>query len=223
MWDAITGLFTGGSSTLATGIFGTISGLVGGLVTSITNYKMKKLQMEESRQDREHQREMAKLATAQILAEADAKIQLARETTKGRIEELESEAFKESQKESGPLFYQSYMKYLMDIAKAGRWYSFIAGFTVYLITLIFAFVDAAKASARPVLTYYMIGLATYVTIISYDIANRAGISITADQAFSILKLAIDTILYLAVTSYTWWFADRRGAKFMAKALGWTAD
>lgn len=224
MWDAIAGVFTGGTSTLATGVLGVISGLVGGVVTSVTNFKMKKLDMEEKAQDRLHQREMAKLATAQMIQEAQANIQIAREQTKGRVEELEAAAFGKSQDGAAtPMFYQAYMKYLVDISKKDVWYSWVAGFTVYLIALMFAATDNLKGSARPILTYYTMGLATYITIIAYDIANKAGMSVNPKQAMEIVMLTTNTILYLAVTSYSWWFADRRAAKFMAKALGWTAE
>jgi len=224
MWDAIAGVFTGGTSTLATGVFGVLSGLVGGIVTSVTNFKMKKLDMEVTKMNNANKIEMAKLATAQLLAEANANIQIARETTKGRVEELEADAYVKGQEgATAPMFHQAYMKYLMEIAHSGKWYSCVAGFTVYLIALMFAFTDNLKGSARPVLTYYTMGLATYITVIAYDIANKAGMSVSPKQAMEIVMLATQTILYLAVTSYAWWFTDRRAAKFMAKSLGWTAD
>ena len=218
MWDTITGLFTGGA---ATGIFGVVSGLVGGIVTSITNFKMKKLQLEEKKQDREHEQAMMKLTTAQILAEADANVQVARETTRGKVEELEAAAYKASQESlDRPLFYQDYMKYLIQVATAGKWYSFLAGFTVYGISLGFAFVDMLKQGARPVLTFYTMALATYVTLIAYDISKRTGLTITADQAYGILSLAVNTVFYLAVTSFAWWFCDRQVSKFIATKIGW---
>ena len=221
MWDTIASVFTGGATT---GIFGVVSGLVGGITTAITNFKMKKLQLEEKKADRQHEQEMMKLTTAQILSEADANIQIARETTRGVVEKLEADAYRASQESAeAPLFYQDYMKYLMEIARAGRWYSFLAGVTVYLISLGFSAVDMLKHSARPVLTYYTMGLATYITVIAYDIASRAGISISAEQAFQIVLLATHTVLYLAVTSFAWWFCDRQVSKFIAKKIGWSAD
>lgn len=221
MFDIISGLFTGGASSAATGIFGVVSGLVGGVVTSITNYKMKKLQLEEKKADRVHEQEMMKLTTAQILAEADANVQIARETTRGKVEELEADAYKKSQESlQTPLFYQGYMKYLIKIAESGKWYSCLAGITVYLITIGFAFVDMLKHSARPILTYYTMGLATYITVIAYEITKRTGQTITGEQAFGILMLSINTVLYLSVTAFSWWFCSREISKFVATKLGW---
>ena len=219
--ETLVGIFTSGATT---GIAGVFSGLLGGAVTAFTNYKMKKLQIEETKQEREHQREMMKLTTAQIVVEADAKIQINRETTRGKIEELEAAAYKASQESADkPLFYQEYMSYLTQVATSGRWYSFIAGFTVYLITLGFALVDIIKQTTRPGLTWYMTGMATYITMLAYDITYKSGMVMTIEQAYSLLTLVFNTILYLAVTSFAWWFSDRQVAKFIAKKIGWTND
>jgi len=216
--DAIISFFTSGAST---GIAGILSGLLGSVITFFTNYKMKKLDAEIKAQERIHDRAMRDLDLKEIQAEADAKIQIAREQTAGVIAQLDAAAYKASQEKADTaLFYQDYMKYLVDIAKGKKWYSFLAGFTVYLITLGFAFIDMIKGSARPFLTYYTMGLATYITVIAYDISSRAGVEISGEQAFQILLLAVHTVLYLAVTSFSWWFCDRNVSKFVAAKLGW---
>ena len=51
------------------------------------------------------------------------------------------------------------------------------------------------------------------------IMEAHGLEMTPDQAYAIFMLATQTIFYLAVTSFAWWFCDRRVAKFMAKKLG----
>jgi hypothetical protein len=218
MFDTIISAFTGGT---ATGIFGILSGLVGGITTAVTNYKMKKLDMEEKKQKRIHAQAMKELDIKLIAAEADANVQIAREQTAGILAKLEGEAYKASQEcFDKPLFYQDYMQYLMEVAKSKKWYSFLAGFTIYLITISFALIDCLKQGARPILTYYTMALATYITVIAYHISSRAGVSISADQAFQILMLSVHTVLYLAVTSFAWWFCDRQASKFIATKLGW---
>jgi len=208
--DTIANIFTGG---LGTGVLGVLSGLVGGVVTSITNYKMKKLQMEERSQERIHEKDMLAAETEAMIAESKAKIEVAKEQTAGAIELSELDAYKESQKETGiTLFQSSYMGLLPD--------NKLGSFCKFFIAISFAFVDVLKGTARPVLTYYTMILATIVTYMAYEIVGKKGIIMTPEQAYSLFNLAIQTIWYLAVTSYAWWFADRRAAKFMAKQIGW---
>ena len=210
MFDSIANIFTGG---LGTGVLGVLSGLVGGVVTSITNYKMKKLQMEERSQERQHEKDMLKAETEAMLAETKAKIEITKEEVAGAVELSELDAYKESQKETRTtLFKSSYMSLIPD--------NKLGSICKFFIAISFAFVDILKGTARPVLTYYTMALATIVTYMAYEIVGKKGVIMTPEQAYSLFNLAIQTIWYLAVTSYAWWFCDRRASKFMAKQIGW---
>lgn len=207
MIDTIIGALTGG---VGTGVLGLFSGLVGGIVTSITNFKMAKLKLVERRADRKHDLEMSKQERLLLIAESEANIKVEKEKTLGKEVIGELEAWKESQKKEPDSFQPSYMTMFPD-----NWFGSIFRF---IISLMFACSDVLKKTARPVLTYYIMGLATYITVVAHSIMKTHGLEMTAEQAYSIFMLSAQTVLYLAVTSYSWWFCDRRVAKFMAKKL-----
>jgi len=183
---------------------GAITGLVGPIITGITNYKMKKLEGQMRIDELKAESENMRL-------ESQMQIEVTKEKTKGEVEIAELDAFKESIKQSGKsLFQESYMQALMR-RKGTAWLGAI-------VASLFGFVDFLKGLARPVITYYLIGVSTWVTVIAYEILNKTQGAITTEWAQGIFEKVILTIIYMTVSCVGWWFADRRIAKFMTKHL-----
>lgn len=183
---------------LTAGALGAISGFIGTIVTSITNYKMQKLK-------NEHDATMAKLDMEAIKVEAEANIKVTKAQVEGAVEIGEIDAFKKSYSMlSNDLFDKSYMKFLMSKG----WLAW----TVVPITLGFALVDFLKHLARPVITYYLLGVATWLTILLYKLVG--GSLMPIQDTFDLWKIVVMTIIYMTATCTSWWFGDRRTAKFL---------
>ncbi len=193
-WLGVIGSVLGGGAT----------GLFGSAVTGYANFKMQKLK-------NEHDREMAKIQIDSIKVEAEANAKITETQTAGAVEIAESKAFEASiaaaQKD---LFDSSYMVGLM----ASPWTRWIGA----LISFLFGLVDFLKAMARPALTYYLVGASTWITLLVWKVVQTTQNAFTATQAHDLFRVVVLTILSLTVTIVTWWFADRRMAKFLTKIL-----
>jgi hypothetical protein len=66
-------------------------------------------------------------------------------------------------------------------------------------------------------------MSTYITILTYrileDTLGMPGQILPAVKAMELFEVVILTVLYMTTTVLTWWFADRRTAKFLGKMLG----
>lgn len=207
MLDGIISAVTGG---LGTGVLGVVSGLVGGIVTSVTNFKMAKLKIAEKKEDRKHDLAMVQQERLMLIAESEANIKVEKEKTLGKEVVGELEAWQESQKKEPDSFQPSYMTLLPN--------NWLGSIFKFIISLMFACSDVLKKTARPGLTWYIMGLATYITVVAHTVMKAHGLEMSPEQAYAIFMLSTQTILYLAVTAFSWWFCDRRVAKFMAKKL-----
>ena len=69
---------------------------------------------------------------------------------------------------------------------------------------------------RPGLTAYLVGLTSWITFISMDVLKKHGHLLTADQAGDIFDQVTSIVIYLTVSCVTWWFGDRRVAKFLMR-------
>ena len=192
---------------------GAITGLVGPIITVIGNYKMKKLDIEGKRMDNAHALAMLQAESKAIIAEADKEIEMTKEKTKGEIEKAEIHALESSLKSLEiSSFKESYMERLEKAGMFGQ-------IAIVITSLALAFVDVMKGTMRPVLTYYLICATTWITFMAYTIlieVSSGNISqIWAEKMFEKVTL---TVVYLTISCVTWWFADRRMAKFAAKHL-----
>jgi hypothetical protein len=73
-----------------------------------------------------------------------------------------------------------------------------------------------KAAMRPGLTAYLVVLMSWITFISMDVLQKHGHLLTADQAGAIFDQVTSIVIYLTVSCVTWWFGDRRVAKFLMR-------
>lgn len=182
---------------------GAISGLVGPIVSAISNYKMLKLK-------NEHEIAKIEAETNAMIAEVNANIQISRVETEGEIQLAELGAFVESQKQGNKdLVKKSYIDQMLE--KNSK----VAGFLVFM----FAVVDFLKGLARPAITYYLIGLTTWITWKCYVLITTADKTISITKASMLFEAVILFIVYLCGTVVGWWFGSRGSSKFLAELTG----
>ena len=196
-------------------ILGGITGLLGPLITAFTNYKMQKLKNEARAQDREHEIRMVEAETTAMIAETEANIRVAEVKTEGELQLADAEAYQISQREAGKnLFGERYMDALLGHEGKLNFLTVPAGL---LLCLGFGFIDILKGFTRPALTFYLVGCTTWVTWMAWQIVQKASMStLTPVDAFEIFWKVVSIVVYLTVSSVTWWFADRRMAKFLTR-------
>jgi hypothetical protein len=188
---------------LTSGVIGTITGLIGNAVTSYVNYKHQKLK-------NDHDVAMSKLDQEAIKLEAEMNVKIERSKTEGQIMLAEVDALKESYKTlEQSLFEQSYMQKLWDWPYT-RWLA-------ALISYLFASVDYMKHMIRPALTIYLIGASTWITVICHRLLQLTmGDSMTVTDTYDLFKVIVMTLIYLTTSTVSWWFSDRRSAKFLMR-------
>ena len=191
-------------------IIGTVSGFIGTGITSFVNYRMKKLEIEDSKAKREHELNMVRAESEARIAEVQANIQVAQVQTEGAILLEEARAFTESQKLGNQKIFESkWVTTLMERADVWRFLTVPLG---VLVCILFAFSDAIQSLMRPLLTLYSAAVATWVTWRAWEIIQNKGLSaFTLDQAMGQWNTAASVTFTLAVTLITWWFGDRRVA------------
>ena len=189
-------------------ILGGLTGLIGNGVTTWFKFKNAKLQFE-------HDEKMIDLQTNAMIQKAQAQIKITEATVKGEIEKEDSKAYTESQKSGHvQMFHEKWIDLLMKAGEA-KWTGWFFKGIATLVSSGFAFIDWLNAAMRPVLTLYLVGCSTYITILAWRIMSQAGIQhLTGEQATAIFQQVTSTMIYLAVSAVTWWFGDRRMAKFL---------
>jgi len=184
------------------GTGGVITGLIGTIATNITNYKMKKL-------DNQHKLNMVKAETDAMVAEAEANIKITETKIRGELEISENQIYQETIKQAGQ---KSVSNELLQKLFDSKWTWWLGS----LIILLLAIVDWLKAFIRPGLTIYLIILTTWITYTAYTILCIHDEALTVEQSLSLFDQVVNIIIYLTVSCVTWWFGDRRTAKFLSK-------
>ena len=188
MWETIASILGGG-----------LTGLIGTCVSSLVSYKTKKMELD-------HQIKMIEAETGAMKAETEANIKITHAQTEADIQKAEMQAFETSMQ----LGSKDYTKegYIADLMK----HKYLKWIGALLITL-FAIVDFLKGLARPAITYYMIGLSTYLTVVVYRIIQTTGAeAIPISEALPIFKYIINSLLFITTTVILWWFGERRVGK-----------
>lgn len=188
---------------------GAITGLIGSVITTIGNHKMKKLEIEGKKIDNEHALKMVAAETEAMIAETNAKIEIQKEQTRGEVEKAEIDAFSKSLETlKVSSFKESYMEKLEQSGKWGKR-------AIVWISLAMAAIDVLKGTMRPALTYFLVATTTWNTYMAYGILMKFKESITQQWAQTLYQTVVITTVYLTVSCVTWWFCDRRMAKFLA--------
>ena len=188
-------------------IFGGLTGLIGSVTTSITNYKLQKMK-------NEHDEKMIELETTAMIRETEANIKINEAEIQGEIEIADTKAYTKSIEEGNKsLFNHSWVDKLLSIEGNMRFFTVPCGI---LIAFLFGIVDFLKALMRPGLTMYLVGCTTWITYMSYGILETYGTAITSASALLLFTDVTNIIIYLTVSCVTWWFGDRRVAKFLMR-------
>jgi len=193
MWTIITTLLGGG-----------LTGLIGSLVTSILTYKSKQA-------DRAHELALIEANSNATIREVEANIKITESQVAGDIAKAEMTALQDTYKDQAiTLFDKSYMGFLAG-SKIGTFFAAIISFA-------FAMADFLSKTVRPVLTYYTLGISTYLTLLCYQLIQTKGMqSISPESAVALFDKSTNALFYLTVTAATWWFCDRKFEKQMTRS------
>lgn len=185
---------------LLTGGAGVLTGLVGTIATTILNLRAQKLR-------NAHELEMKKLDIQAMITEAEMNIKVTETQVAGEIEKLDAAAYVESQKYGNtPALESSVLNKLFE----NKWTMWIG----VIIVMLLGFVEFLRTSIRPVATLYFVGLTTWLTYESVKIIELKQQLITIQMAMQTFDTVTSVVIYLTVSMLTWWFGDRRVAKFL---------
>ena len=189
-------------------IFGGITGLIGSITTSITNYKIQKLK-------NEHEVIMVKENTKAMIAETEANIKITQVETEAAVELADSQAYLKSiELGNKNMFSQKWIDKLFAVQ---GWFRFFSIPIAVFIAFLFGMVDFLKAFTRPGITWLFTGATLFLAFTAYQVLGAAGMSaMDTAAAMAILTHIMDIVLYLTVSCVTWWFGDRRIAKFLTR-------
>ena len=188
-------------------ILGGVTGLVGNIISSIMTYKTQKLK-------NTHDQMMLKLETAAMRAEVEANIRITKAQIEGEVEIADSQAYMQSIMHGNkPMFNEKWVDKLLAVE--GKWRVLTFPLACFA-AIMFGFVDWLRGFMRPALTLYLTGLTTAITWMAWDIMQKHGLTgMTAVEATAIFDQVITIVIYLTVSCVTWWFGDRRIAKFLS--------
>ena len=180
-------------------ILGVATGFLGNIITSFTNLKAQKIKNEHDLKMRDYDLKER---------EQEAKLQIAVQTaqTDLEIEKAEAAAYVESLKNANAD--------LLTTEKLGVLSETKSGFIGKLLALLMGLVDTFRSFIRPGLTAYLVALTTVLTYQAIEILSAKESLLTAIQAQALFSQVSDIVIYLTVSCVTWWFGDRRTAKFI---------
>lgn len=189
-------------------ILGGVTGLLGNVITGWLGYKNTKLQ-------NEHEQKMVALETAAMKEEAKMQIAITKAEIEGAVELADSAAYMESIKAGNKeMFSEKWIDKLFNVeGKIGRFFAIPVG---VLLAMAFGFVDWLRGFMRPAITMYLTGMTTVITWMAWKLMRANGIEIPIDDAVNLYGQTTSIVVYLTVSCVTWWFGDRRMAKFLTK-------
>jgi len=155
-------------------------GLTGIIGSAISAFSTYKLKKLEY----EHQEKLIQL-------QSEAKkvdIEVTKAVVQGQVDIQNAKAFTESVK-------SQQLKYFSD-----KFYESLPDWFKPFIASAFALLDFVRGIVRPVITVYMLYLVTFLGYKTYE-ANPKAFTVSAD-------IIVQSILYLASLSVSWWFGDR---------------
>jgi len=202
--DVITAIFGGG-----------ITGIIGTVTTAIINYKTQKIK-------NEHEVAMEKIKVETMRVEAEITKNLVsdvgtevKDVMIKAVEIQEAKAYAESQQLGNQdAFTSTWIDKLLSLKGIGSWFSFPIA---YILIILFGIIDFLKGLMRPGITLYMMAASTWITLLAWQILDAAGMEkIPVEDALNLFNGVAMVIIYLTISCVTWWFGDRRMAKFLMR-------
>ncbi len=189
-------------------ILGGITGLLGNFITGWMNHRTTKL-------NNEHEQKMVALETAAMKEESKMQIAITKAEIEGAVELADSAAYMESIKAGNKaMFSEKWIDKLFNVeGKVGR---FFAIPVAVLLAMAFGFVDWLRGFMRPAITLYLTGMTTVITYMAWQLIQTNGGIMEMTEAIQIYNKTTSIVIYLTVSCVTWWFGDRRMAKFLTK-------
>lgn len=187
-------------------ILGAVTGLIGNVVTGVMNYKTMKIKLT-------HEEKMIGLQTDAMKEKAKMQIEITKNKIKGELDLADMEVYGKSQEAGNkPMFSEKWIEKLFTVT---GWVKYFAIPFAVLMASAFAFVDFLRGFMRPGITMYLTGLTTAITYMAWDILQTHGVEgMSVTESMGIYDRVITIVIYLTVSCVTWWFADRRTAKFL---------
>jgi len=184
------------------GLIGVVTGLLGNVVTSFTNLKAQRLK-------NEHEEKLIGLKTTAMVAETEATIRIAKAKITGALDKLEQSTYKTNiEKANQNILEKGVIPKLFD-NKSTRWLGAV-------LTSLLGLVDVVKGFIRPSLTIYLVILTSWITYYSAEILTAKQALLDVSEASRLFGEVVEIVIYLTVSVVTWWFADRRVAKFLSR-------
>lgn len=191
---------------LSTVASGGATGLLGVLMKLFFDYKGKQQDLELVRVNNEHARLLAQMDVDKANRAAAATEKVAEEQAAAQVRSAEMDAQARDDEAAAKAYVASVeadRATYLDPKMQAR-----SRFARIMMTI----VDATRGLIRPVLTLYLVILATFMFSWATDIANRSGTGITPAAAGDLVKTIISTLLYLTTTCVVWWFGVRPTAQ-----------
>lgn len=188
-------------------ILGGLTGLVGNMVTSYTTYKTQQLK-------NKHDEQMYDYKIKELTAKTDAAIKITDAKIAGAVELADTEAFTVSQKVGNVKSFSD--GWIDKLFKAEGWLKWLTVPCASLIAIGFGFLDFLKGLMRPGLTLYLTAITSWITWKAYEILMANNTTLSTTEALALYTEVTSIVIYLAVSCITWWFGDRRVAKFLMR-------
>lgn len=193
-------------STLTSVFGGGATGLLGVLFQRYFDLKAKQQDVELVKLNNLHAQELARI-------EADKENRLAQSAQKVAEEEAQSRlqlAEVDAQSKADEAAARSYMlsvesdraTYLDPKSQARSKFARLAMTTV----------DAVRGLIRPVLTIYLVVIASMMFCWAKELAAQNGCPVNCDKSMELVTNIVNTLLYLTSTCVVWWFGVRPTAK-----------
>lgn len=186
------------------GVLGVVTGLVGNILTSYTNYKMLKLK-------NEHEKAMVVAETEAMIKETEANIRITEAEVQGEIAKIEETNYGTNIKLGNKQALESSVLTKLFESKWTSW----AG---TILALLLGMVDVLRTSIRPALTLYLVAMTSWLTLEATTLIQAKGNILTGAQAQDLFSDVTTVVLHLTVSTVTWWFADRRIGKGYNKVV-----
>lgn len=181
-------------------------GLLGTGLTTYSNYKMQKLEVDNKIR-------LLEAESKNMIAEAEASIKVAQTNAKMQVDVAEANAFRASMLSQQKALPSEWLQTLMN---QKGWWRFLTYPIGVLLLLLMGIGDVINHLMRPTLTLYSVGIASWVTYQCWDLLPPAE---NLAQAWAQWEEAASVVMLLAVTMVTWWFGDRRVAKHLMHMRG----